>query len=159
MLVDHPYPGGLLLRGLLLAMLDRTDEAWAVALPAEERLREIGLSTGGEWLAEIALIAGDHEAAAAYLRDACDALETSGNLSELSTYAALLGYALCKLGRNDEADSAPDKGASSAIRTTSRRSNCGDRRRRSYTRHAESANRRNSSPTKRSTGRGGATHR
>ena len=103
-LVDHPYPGGLLLRALLLAMLDRIDEAWAVALPAEERLREIGFSTGGEWLAEIALIAGDHEAAAAYLRDACDALEASGRLTELSTYAALLGYALCKLGRNDEAE-------------------------------------------------------
>jgi hypothetical protein len=103
-LVDHPYPGGLLLRALLLAMLDRIDEAWAVALPAEERLHEFGVSTGGQWLAEIALIADDHEAAAAYLRNACDALEAIGKLGELSTYAAMHGLALCKLGRYDEAE-------------------------------------------------------
>jgi hypothetical protein len=30
-----------------------------LALPAEERFRPFGISTGGEWLAEIALIAGD----------------------------------------------------------------------------------------------------
>ena len=70
-LADHAYPGGLLLRGLLLAMLDRIEEAWAVALPADERLRELGYTTGGEWLGEIALITGDYEAAAGYLRDAC----------------------------------------------------------------------------------------
>ena len=85
-------------------MLDRIDEAWAVALPAQERLREFSDSSGGEWLAEIALIAGDHEAAAAYLREACDGLAASGNIGELSTYAAMLGRALCKLGRNDEAE-------------------------------------------------------
>jgi tetratricopeptide (TPR) repeat protein len=103
-IVDHPHPGGLLLRALLLAMLDRIDEAWAVGLSAEERLRELGLSSGGEWLGEIALVAGDHAAAACHLRDACDALEASGNLGELSTYAPLLGRALCALGRHDEAD-------------------------------------------------------
>ncbi len=104
LLADHPEPGTLLVRALLLAMLDRLDEAWAVALPAEERFREFGISTGGEWLAEIALIAGDYEAAAAYLLNACDALEASGNRGELSTYAALLGWVLCKLGCNDEAE-------------------------------------------------------
>jgi class 3 adenylate cyclase/tetratricopeptide (TPR) repeat protein len=103
-LADHPYAGGFLLRALLLAMLDRIDEAWAVALPAEERLREFGLSTGGEWLGEIALVAGDHEGAAGYLRDACDALEAVGNLGELSTYASWLGRVLCLLGRYDEAE-------------------------------------------------------
>jgi class 3 adenylate cyclase/tetratricopeptide (TPR) repeat protein len=104
LLADHPDPGTLLVRALLLAMLDRIDEAWAVALPAEERFREFGISTGGEWLGEIALIVGDYEAAAAYLRNACDALEAIGNRGELSTYAALLGCVLCKLGRNDEAE-------------------------------------------------------
>jgi class 3 adenylate cyclase len=103
-LADHPYAGGRLLRALLLAMLDRIDEAWAVALPAEERLRELGHSTGGEWLGEIALVAGDHEAAASYLRDACDALEAIGNTGELSTYASILGRVLCALGRHDEAE-------------------------------------------------------
>jgi tetratricopeptide (TPR) repeat protein len=103
-LADHPYAGGRLLRALLLAMLDRIDEAWAVALPAEERLRELGHSTGGEWLGEIALVAGDHEAAASYLHDACDALEAIGNTGELSTYASILGRVLCALGRHDEAE-------------------------------------------------------
>jgi tetratricopeptide (TPR) repeat protein len=60
--------------------------------------------TGGEWLGEIALVAGDHEAAARYLRDACDALEAVGNLGELSTYASWLGRMFCLLGRYDEAE-------------------------------------------------------
>ena len=78
-------------------MLDRLDEAWAIALPAEERLREFGLTTGGEWLAEIAVLAGDYEAAAGYLHDACASLEASGNFAELSTYAPAHGRALCAL--------------------------------------------------------------
>jgi tetratricopeptide (TPR) repeat protein len=109
-LADHPYAGGLLLRALLLAMLDRIDEAWAVALPAEERLREFGLSSGGEWLGEIALVAGDHEAAAGYLREACDALEAVGNLGELSTYTSWLGRVFCLLGRYDEAEQLAQRG-------------------------------------------------
>ena len=40
-IADQPHAGALLLRAVLLAMLDRIDEAWAVALPAEERLREL----------------------------------------------------------------------------------------------------------------------
>ena len=109
-LADPPYAGGLLLRALLLAMLDRIDEAWAVALPAEERLREFGYLTGGEWLGEIGLVTGDHEASAGYLRDACDALEAVGNLGELSTYASLLGRVLCLLGRCDEAEPLAQRG-------------------------------------------------
>jgi tetratricopeptide (TPR) repeat protein len=109
-LADHAYPGGLLLRALLLAMLDRIDEAWAVALPAEERLRELGLSTGGEWLGEIALVAGDYRAAAGYLREACHALEAIGAFGELSTYAPLLGSALCELGDYDEAERVAQRG-------------------------------------------------
>jgi class 3 adenylate cyclase/tetratricopeptide (TPR) repeat protein len=101
---DQPYAGVLLLRALLLAMLDRIDEAWAIALPAEERLRELGLTTGGEWLAEIAVLAGDYEAAVGYLRDACASLEASGNFAELSSYAPTRGRALCSLGRFEEAE-------------------------------------------------------
>ncbi len=109
-LADHAYPGGLLLRGLLLAMLDRIEEAWAVALPADERLRELGYTTGGEWLGEIALITGDYEAAAGYLRDACAALEAIGNLAELSSYAPMLGRVLCRLGDFDEAEMLAERG-------------------------------------------------
>ena len=109
-LADHPYPGGQLLRGLLLAMLDRIEEAWAVALPADEHLRALGYTTGGEWLGEIALITGDYQAAAGYLRDACAALEAIGNLAELSTYAPMLGRVLCRLGDYDEAEMLAQRG-------------------------------------------------
>ena len=104
MLADQPFTGALQVRSVLLAMLDRLDEAWSVARQAEERLREFSLDAGGEWLAEIAFIAGDYEAADGYLRSACDALEAIGNLGQLSTFAAMHGRALCKLGRNDEAE-------------------------------------------------------
>ena len=103
-IADQPHAGPLLMRAVLLAMLDRIDEAWAVALPAGERLRELAFATGGAWLAEIALLAGDYEAAASHLRDACDALEAIGNTAQLSTYAPMLGRVLCALGRYDEAD-------------------------------------------------------
>ncbi len=96
---DQPYAGSLVLRGLLLAMLDRIDEAWAVALPADERLREFGMDTSANSSARSRLVTGDYEAAAAYLREACDALEAIGNFGELSTYAPILGRVLCKLGR------------------------------------------------------------
>jgi hypothetical protein len=103
-LADQPYAGALLMRALLLGMLDRMDEAWAVALPAEERLRELAFATGGAWLGEIALLAGDYEAAASYLRDACDRVEAIGNEGELSTDAPMLGRILSTLGRHDEAE-------------------------------------------------------
>jgi tetratricopeptide (TPR) repeat protein len=103
-IADQPHAGALLLRAVLLAMLDRIDEAWAVALPAGERVRELAFATGGAWLAEIALLAGDYEAAASHLRDACDALEAIGNTGELSSYAPVLGRVLCALGRYDEAE-------------------------------------------------------
>ncbi|HEU5243380.1 MAG TPA: adenylate/guanylate cyclase domain-containing protein [Gaiellaceae bacterium] len=106
----EPYAGVLLLRALLLAMLDRIDEAWATALPADERLRELGLMTGGEWLGEIAVLAGDYEAAAGYLGDACANLEANGNLAELSTYAPARGRALCALGRFEEAETLATQG-------------------------------------------------
>ena len=101
---EQPYAGALLLRAILLAMLGRTEEAWAIALPAGDRLRELGLASGDAWLAEVARLAGDLDAAASYLRSACDALEAIGNSGELSTYAPTLGHVLCTLGRYDEAE-------------------------------------------------------
>ena len=109
-LVDYPHPGTLLLRAVLLAMLDRIDEAWAVGLVADERLRELGYRTGGEWLGELGLVAGDYEASAHHLRDACNALEANGNFPELSTYVAELGRVLCELGRHDEAETLAQRG-------------------------------------------------
>jgi class 3 adenylate cyclase/tetratricopeptide (TPR) repeat protein len=101
---DQPHPGDLALRGVLLAMLGHIPEAWEVAVQADERLGELGIRSGDVWLADIALIAGDYDAAAAYLRQACEELEASGNTAELSTYAPQLGRVLCALGRDDEAE-------------------------------------------------------
>ena len=101
---DQPFAGTLLMRAILLAMLGRIEEAWAVALTAGDRARELGLATGDAWVAEVACLAGDFEAAASYLRVACDGLEAIGNSGELSTYAPALGRVLCALGRYDEAE-------------------------------------------------------
>jgi class 3 adenylate cyclase/tetratricopeptide (TPR) repeat protein len=101
---ETPSPNDLTLRGVMLAMLDRIEEAWAVALPAYERGLELGWNFGGPWLADIAMLAGDDVASAAYLQSGCDAFEAGGNAAVLSTYSALLGLALCALGRFDEAE-------------------------------------------------------
>jgi tetratricopeptide (TPR) repeat protein len=107
---EQPDPGALLLRAHLLAMLDRIEEAWAAALSAGERLRELGLATTGAWVADVALLAGDYETAASQLQDACDRLEAIGNTGELSTYAPMLGLVLCELGRHDEAELLAQRG-------------------------------------------------
>jgi tetratricopeptide (TPR) repeat protein len=104
------YPGHLLLRGLLLAMLDRIEEAWAVALPAEERTRELGHRYEALWVAEIALLAGDLRAAVDYQKTGCDALQETGNTGPLPAQAARLGRFLVLLGRPDEAEALADTG-------------------------------------------------
>jgi class 3 adenylate cyclase/tetratricopeptide (TPR) repeat protein len=105
-LPTNPHPFPLLARTILLAMLGRLEDAWALALPAGERARELdgGAQAEGQ-LAEIAALAGDHAAAAGYLRRACDTYERQGNRGWLSTSAPALGRSLSALGRYDEADS------------------------------------------------------
>jgi tetratricopeptide (TPR) repeat protein len=98
------------MRGVMLAMLDRLDEAWATALPAAERMREFGYTTTAVWLGEIADIAGDYETAARYLRDGCHALEEAGNIAVLSSYAPYLGRVLYRLGRYEEVEPLAQKG-------------------------------------------------
>jgi tetratricopeptide (TPR) repeat protein len=108
---DGAQPGHLLSRARVLAMLDRHEEAWPIALEASEHLRELTGDDGGEQhLADIATMAGDHEAAAGYLRVYCDYLEAHDRLNNLSTYAPALGRSLCALGRPDEAESLALKG-------------------------------------------------
>ena len=110
-LPEQPYPPSLIMRAILLAMLGRLDEAWAVALATNDRARELGLDEGlDEDLAEVAALAGDDAAAATYLRAACDAMEASGRTANLSSYAPRLGRFLCALGRQDEAEPFAQKG-------------------------------------------------
>jgi class 3 adenylate cyclase len=110
LLAVQPTAHDLAARGVLLAMLDRVDEAWETAVPAYERMRELGWKIGATWLAEIADIAGDVATSAEYLRTACDAYEAGGNTPVLSSYAPMLGRLLCALGRYDEAEPLAAKG-------------------------------------------------
>jgi class 3 adenylate cyclase/tetratricopeptide (TPR) repeat protein len=102
---ESPHPIHALSRARALAMLDRFDEAWAAALEANARLRELsGGDTGDAQIADIATWAGDHETAADSLRGFCQSLEAHHRLNNLSTYAPMLGRVLCTLGRYDEAE-------------------------------------------------------
>jgi class 3 adenylate cyclase/tetratricopeptide (TPR) repeat protein len=100
-----PTPNSDLIRALVLAMLNRFDEAWPLAHAACDRLREqAGDDRGEVILIEIALLAGDYEMAARILRRWCEHFEQRGYRSYLSTYAPLLGNSLCELGRYEEAE-------------------------------------------------------
>jgi class 3 adenylate cyclase len=110
LLPDLLYPGDVLVRALLLAMLGRIEEAWAIALPAEEWARELGHDFEAAWLGEIAVVAGDLPAAAAYLTTACASMEKSGSTGSLATTASRLGHVLCRLGRYDDAEDFAEKG-------------------------------------------------
>jgi class 3 adenylate cyclase/tetratricopeptide (TPR) repeat protein len=107
---EQPHPGDLLVRGVLLAMLDRIDEAWEVALSAAERGREFGFTWAETSLDNIAEFAGDLQARESYLRQACERLEATGRMNQLSTYAPRLGRVVCALGRYDEAEVLARKG-------------------------------------------------
>jgi tetratricopeptide (TPR) repeat protein len=101
----------LCVRAWLLAMLDRTEEAWQDAHEAAERLRDQSLARWCDWtLAELSSLAGDHEAASTHLRIVCDWLEATDGHSHLSTYLPLLGRSLCMLGRFDEAEQLAKRG-------------------------------------------------
>ena len=105
------HPGLVLNQARLLAMLDRPSEAWELALQGSERLRELTGEEGGEnYLADVASLAGDEEAASGYLRVYCDRLEALHRLNNLSTYAPLLARSLCALGRYDEAEPLAERG-------------------------------------------------
>jgi tetratricopeptide (TPR) repeat protein len=93
----------MLLRAVLLAMLGRFDEAWPLAHTANDRLRALRGSLEEGWLAEIAMLEGDYEAAARHLRRSCDAAEARGMRNVVAGCAPELARVLCKLGRDDEA--------------------------------------------------------
>jgi len=105
LLPASPAPFSLFTRAWLLAMLDRFDEAVPLARESNERQIELdGWRIGDVRLAEIARMAGDHEAAARHLESACAWQEEREQFGLLATYVALLGRELCALGRFDEAE-------------------------------------------------------
>jgi class 3 adenylate cyclase/tetratricopeptide (TPR) repeat protein len=98
-----PYP--LIGRAHLLAMLNRFDEAWELALSISDPLRESSGRMNVELdLGALAAVAGEHELAVPYLRRGCDTLERLGQKAHLSTYAPELGHSLCELGCYEDAE-------------------------------------------------------
>ena len=106
----RPHPGELSLRAVLLGMLDEIEEAWAIGILAAEQSAELGVNSGPTTLSELALVAGDWQAADEYLRDACELLEERGATAQLSTYAPLRGRVVSMLGRQDEAERLAQQG-------------------------------------------------
>ena len=103
-LPPFPHPRTQLFRASLLGMLQRFDEAWALAHEATARLRD-RVGDDGLWaLADIAMLQGDHETAAGHLRRYNEYLEAHNGRSLLSTSAPRLGRELCILGRPDDAE-------------------------------------------------------
>jgi class 3 adenylate cyclase/tetratricopeptide (TPR) repeat protein len=104
-------PSNMGYRAVLLAMLDRFDEARPLAQLANERMQEYGRGEEASWTrALIAEIAGDNEEAAEEMGRFCDHLETLGRNAELSTFAPGHARYLCALGRYDEAEPLAIKG-------------------------------------------------
>jgi class 3 adenylate cyclase/tetratricopeptide (TPR) repeat protein len=103
-------PQAVLNRALLMAMRGSIDEAWSLALPAAERMREVGYGAENAQLAHLAKIAGDHAQAAQFLETLCESAERRGDLGVLSTYAPLRGRLLCALGRHEEAEVLAEQG-------------------------------------------------
>jgi class 3 adenylate cyclase/tetratricopeptide (TPR) repeat protein len=110
---DNPAPWAVLSRACLLAMLGRFADAWELALSAEERWRELWGedAQADERVADIPMLEGDPATAVRYLRRTCARLERQGNFAYLSTYAPMLGRALCALGEFEEADPLASLGA------------------------------------------------
>jgi class 3 adenylate cyclase len=111
LLPDTPNPYSLFTRAWLLAMLDRFDEAMPLARDSNDRQRELdGRLLGEDRLAEIARMAGDHEAAARHRETLCAWLEEREQVGLLATYVSMLGRDLCALGRFDEAETLARRG-------------------------------------------------
>jgi tetratricopeptide (TPR) repeat protein len=119
LLPANPWAFSLFTRAWLLAMLDRFDEAVPLARESNERQRELdGRRIGEIRLAEIARMAGDHQAAAGHLQTLCAWLEEREQYGLLATYVCLLGRELCALGRFDEAEPLARRGRELATDST-----------------------------------------
>ena len=112
LLAETKSPYVLLSRAWLLAMLDRSEEAWQDAREADARLREQSARWTDWWLAELSILDGDYEDASKRLRIVCDWLEATDQLGYLVGYLGRLGRSLCMLGRFDEAEQAAERARS-----------------------------------------------
>jgi class 3 adenylate cyclase/tetratricopeptide (TPR) repeat protein len=105
---EYPHPFVQLFRATVLAMLDRIDEARALASVAAEQFQELVGRSPDLW--DLEELAGNHEVAAKRLRRLCDRMAEQGQQAFLGTYAPQLGRILCALGRYDEAEQLAGQG-------------------------------------------------
>ena len=113
LLAETRSPYVLLSRAWLLAMLDRSEEAWQDAREAYARARELSdVRWPDWWLAELSILDGDYDDACNRLRIVCDWLEATDQLVYLRDYLGRLGRPLCMLGRFDEAEEAAERARS-----------------------------------------------
>jgi class 3 adenylate cyclase/tetratricopeptide (TPR) repeat protein len=103
LLPEQPPIEALGSRAVLLAMLDRIDEARELAAAVDAHARELGHAFGFG-LAEVSSLAGDDATAAGQWGAYCRHLQSVGARSELSTYAPMLGRVLFRLGDYDQAE-------------------------------------------------------
>ncbi len=112
--LDFVIPFRASLRGGLLAMLGRFDEARVLVAAERRRFLELGAVVDAALVecnsGAIELLAGDLPAAERSLRDGCDRLGSVGEQGYLSTFIALLGQVLYLLGRLDEANDCASRG-------------------------------------------------
>ena len=102
--VGRPPGAADLGRAVLLAMLNRTDEAWPLAEARSDHLREVGGGySGREYLAVIAMIEGDRRRACRHHTELIDGAPP-GSDGVNASYRLILARDLCYLGRLDEAE-------------------------------------------------------
>ena len=106
--LDDVVPARRGLRGELLAMLGRFDEARSEAMAARELAVELGAAIGAALsngsIAAVERLAGDHDAAALVTLAACKELDAMGERGWLSTMAGFLACSLVSLERYEEAE-------------------------------------------------------
>jgi tetratricopeptide (TPR) repeat protein len=90
-------------RAYLLAALGRFDEAWAVAAPATERMREFGDGRYLDGPFEIAALQGDYDLAVQYGQKVVAIVTERGLVAFQASFGVRLGTYLCRLGRFEDA--------------------------------------------------------
>jgi tetratricopeptide (TPR) repeat protein len=100
---DLGGPAYDLKRAYLLAALGRFDDAWGVATPASERLREFGDGRYLEWPFNIAILEGDYERATTLGRELVELLTERGLVAFQAGVGTQLARCLCRLGRVEDA--------------------------------------------------------
>jgi class 3 adenylate cyclase/tetratricopeptide (TPR) repeat protein len=102
---SRPPGAGDLSRAVHLAMLDRLDEAWALAEVRADHLYEVSGSAvlSADSLAMIASVEGDRERECHHLRELLAAIP-SGTDSVAASFELPLARALCYLGRYEEVE-------------------------------------------------------